>query len=269
LVYTREELPLLFLPRRIRSFYEAHQLRGSFFLRLLIKKATGIIAISQGLKDAFVRGGFPPERILVAHDGYDEKAFAERIDKQAARKKLSLPPDKKIAMYIGGLEEWKGAETLCRAASFLAETGILVAIIGGTDAEIQRFRQKYPAVLFLGRRPYQELPFIQQAADALVVPNSGRERISREFTSPLKLFAHMASGIPLVVSDVPAIREVLSDNEAEFFTPDDAQSLAHALRRALAGSGGVKAEAALKKSILYTWDKRAQSVLAYIHALKQ
>lgn len=267
IVYTREELPLLFLPRR-STFYEAHQLRRSYFLRRLIRRARRVVAISQGLKDALVQNGLPEERILVARDGYDEKQFAERISKEEARKRLGLPQGTKIAMYIGGLEPWKGAETLCNAAALLAKDDVLVVIVGGAEEEVRRFKPKYPAVRFLGARPYRDLAVNQQAADILVVPNSARTELGSQFTSPLKLFAHMASGVAVAVADVPALREVVTSSEAFTFTPDDPRSLADTVARALS-SGGLlelrsKAQAAEKRAHDFNWDKRARLVVYFI-----
>lgn len=88
--------------------------------------------------------------------------------------------------------------------------------------------QRFPHVSFLGERPYKELPINQRAADVLVIPNTARTAISARFTSPLKAFAHMASDVPIVASDVPSIREALSETNAFFFAPDDARSLADA-----------------------------------------
>ena len=273
IVYTREELPLLFLPRQ-SAFYEAHQLRRSFFLRLLFKRAKGMISISQGLKDALVEAGYPKRKILVAHDGYDEKKFSVSATKEEARKKLSLPEDKKIAMYIGGLEPWKGAETLCKAATYLVKDDILTVIIGGTDEEVKRLQPKYPCVRFLGARPYRELPVNQQAADILVVPNSAMSEIGSRFTSPLKLFAHMASGVALATANVPALKEVALPTQAFMFLSDDPQNLADVIRRALSSECVSerlsKAVEAKKRARDFTWDRRAKNVLAYMKScLKQ
>lgn len=265
-IYTREELPFLFLPRG-SAWYEAHQLRRSFFFRFLIKRAKGIVAISHGIKDALVSLGISSERILVAHDGYDEKQFAERVSHAEARGRLGLPQNGKIAMYIGGLEPWKGAEILCKAAMLLAHNDILVAIIGGTEKEIAARMQKYPVVRFLGARPYRELPANQQAADILVVPNSATSELGSAFTSPLKLFAHMASGVALAVANVPSLKEVVAPIHAFTFTPDDSADLARVIQRALSSDflseRLSKAREAEKRARDFTWDARAGRILEF------
>jgi len=264
IVYTREELPLLFLKRRT-LFYEAHQLRRSHFFRWLVRRAKGIIAISNGLKKAIVSIGYPETRMLVVHDGYDEKQFAEHISKAEARARLGLPPEGEIAMYIGGLEDWKGGETLCMAAAGLKLEGISVAIIGGTVQEAAALNKKYRDVIFLGARPYRELSQNQEAADVLVIPNSRTTKLGSVYTSPLKLFAHMASGIPLVLSDVPTLREVVTEHEALFFTPDDPESLTQAIRAVLSDRAvSQRASQAAHTVEAYTWTKRAEKICSFI-----
>ena len=47
--------------------------------------------------------------------------------------------------------------------------------------------------------------------------------------SPLKLFEYLASGKPIVSSDLPSIREIVSDDDVFFAVPGDSASLAAAL----------------------------------------
>ncbi len=265
-VYTREELPLIFVSFGVKAFYEAHTLRNGLFFHRLVRRASGIVAISKGAASALMTLPFPREKILVAPDGYDARQFDAPIGKEEARKKLGLPVTAKVAMYIGGLDRWKGVTTLLEASKTLDAQGIRVAIIGGSERELSPLRARYPCVFFLGMRPYREMPANQQAADVLVLPNSATERISREFTSPLKLFAYMASGVPIVASDIPSIREILSEDECLFFEPDSPQSLSVAIHNTLSmathRASVARAQVAMAKANAYTWEKRADRILS-------
>jgi glycosyltransferase involved in cell wall biosynthesis len=97
------------------------------------------------------------------------------------------------------------------------------------------------------------------AAGVLVVPNT-LTAISERYTSPLKLFEYLTMGRPIVASNLPAIREIVTnDKDALLVTPGDAKALADALVRLQSDSALaarlVKGAAALAPR--YSWDARA------------
>jgi glycosyltransferase involved in cell wall biosynthesis len=51
----------------------------------------------------------------------------------------------------------------------------------------------------------------QKAADALVLPNTAKEDISKYYTSPMKLFEYMASRRPIVATNIPSITEIINE----------------------------------------------------------
>jgi glycosyltransferase involved in cell wall biosynthesis len=277
-IYSRDAFVLLqyiFLGRSL--VYEAHT-APTLISKFVARRAKRVVVISNGLRIAYEKAGVKKERIIVAPDAIDLAAFApERASvesKDVARTRLGLPLEKKIVMYIGRLDGWKGVETLCEAAAFLPEDTI-IGIIGGEPAQIESFKKKYAQeiksqkLLFLGYHAYKDLPNNQQAADVLVLPNTAKDLNSSRYTSPLKLFTYMASLRPIVASDLPSIREVLSDETAFFFTPDDAHSLAEKITEALvhpeiATSTSLKAAEVVKQ---YTWQSRAHSILNSIKTI--
>jgi glycosyltransferase involved in cell wall biosynthesis len=256
-LYGRDEHILACL--RQEYVWESHTGAWNAAARRVARRAQRIVAISQGLKDFYVARGVSSRRVLVAPDGVDLAHF-QQSSQADARARLDLSASGKIAMYIGRLDGWKGVETLLEASSLLADL-VTVVIIGGEPAQIKTLSAQYPQVTFLGSRPYRELSDHMAAADVLILPNTGKNEISKTFTSPLKLFAYMASGVPIVASDLPSLREVLDEDSATLVRPDSPEALASGIRRALV-DGATQAARALALVQAYTWHRRAERILA-------
>lgn len=260
LLYTREP----YAPGDItKTVFELHSMHSVRHALESLKKARGVVAITKGLKDDLVVSGIEAERIHVAPDAVDLDDFANPESKQQARERLGVPAEKKAAFYIGILDPWKGTDTLYAAAKHLSPD-IQTVVIGGFDGEEQALIPLHPEVRFLGYRPYTELPGNQQAADVLVLPNSGKEVLSAKYTSPLKLFTYMASGVPIVASDLPSLREVLSEKNAYLVPADTPEALAQGIQEALAHPEDANARAMQARADVqeYTWEKRAQKILS-------
>jgi len=90
------------------------------------------------------------------------------------------------------------------------------------------------------------------------------------YASPLKLFEYMASGQPIIASDLPALREILNDKNALFFKPEDASDLARAIKMLKSSQtlGYHLSRQALADVKQYTWAKRAEKILKFIEINK-
>lgn len=270
-LYTNESFSLilasLFVRFRVR-LYEMHDFpeRKLWLYRLLLNRATHVL-VTNTWKMEKLRALFPRIRAqtFVEQNAVDLTEFPV-LDQQAAREKLGLPQDNKIIVYTGHLYGWKGVDTLAEAARRLSHD-TLVYFVGGTDGDITSFGARYAEILNLrmaGRKLHSEIPYWQAAADVLVLPNTGKEDISKYYTSPMKLFEYMASMRPIVASDLPSVRELLSEENAVLVAPDDASALAHAIGTVLAdgAQGHTIASRARADVETHTWDARAGRVLA-------
>ncbi len=264
-VYGRDEWILWLLKRwiKVQIVWESHEARFSYAARKLIQEIP-IIVITEGIRDFYVERGVDPARIFVAYDAVDERFFEPLCATAFAREKLGITTKKPVALYIGGLESWKGAETFCEAGK--NQDVFDVYIIGGKDSEINVMKAKFPHVHFLGSRPYRELPTHQQIADVLVLPNTGTVPLSTLYTSPLKLFTYMTSKKPIVASRIQSITNVLRDDEAYFFIADDAEDLRKVIASAIANreESHKKSERAYTKSLYSTWRVRAQNIATFL-----
>jgi len=257
-IYSRDESVLNLISRmRSNVVWESHIGSWNLSARAVAARARRIIAISQGLADYYVAKGIAKHKVAVAPDGIDLAQFEQHESQSEARTRLGIPSDARVAMYIGRVDGWKGIDTLGQASGLMR--GVTTVVIGGEAEQVATLKKQYPTIVWLGSRPYSELPSNQQAADVLVLPNTGTSEISARFTSPLKLFTYMASGKPIVASDLPSIREVLDERSAYLVAPDDPLALASQIQVAL-NEGDARALEAKRRVVAYSWDARARII---------
>jgi len=86
----------------------------------------------------------------------------------------------------------------------------------------------------------------------------------------MKVYEYMASGVPVLYSNLPIIDEVLS-GFARAFTPDDPQSLAYELSDIIKNQGGAQhiAQKAKEKAKEYTWKEKAKTILQFISSYEK
>ncbi len=229
-----------------------------------------IVAISEGVRDALVGFGVRSDRITVLHDAVDAARFRPG-ERGAARTALDLPADKKLVVYTGHLYPWKGARVLADASA-LFPSDTEAVIVGGTEQDLAAFRhflvqRNLSRVRLVGRRPPPEMPLWLSAADVVVIPTSGKEPIGSRYTSPLKLFEAMAARRPIIASDLPSLREVLTDGtNAILVQPDNPAALAAGVRRILGDADLANriADHAYADAGQYTWTVRAAAILALL-----
>lgn len=217
-------------------------------------RAAGYVTITHALAgDLAARYGPRPD-VVVAPDGAAE-APAAPATRDAAP----------VAAYAGHLYPWKGADVFVRALAQAPDVRGL--IVGGHPAERDRARidALAAAVGVAGRLemtglvPSSDVGTHLARATVLVLPNVATT-ISDRYTSPLKLFEYLWTGLPIVASDLAAIREVLTDGlTALLVPPGDAGALAQALvrvstDRTLASTLGAAARALAPR---FTWHARA------------
>lgn len=220
--------------------------------------AAAYVTITQALRDELTARFGPRERAFVVPDGGPDPT-----ESPAPAADTSQRPT--LVAYAGHLYPWKGVDVLVRALGALPEANGLV--IGGHPAEHDRERVEALSrslglesrVMFTGQVPATAVARRLSEASILVLPNTA-SAISERYTSPLKLFEYLAVGRPIVASNLPAIREVLTDGESALLVPPgDPAALAAAIRR-IAGDPALArrlAANALALAPRFTWNARA------------
>jgi glycosyltransferase involved in cell wall biosynthesis len=236
--------------------------------RRVWRRADAYVTITAGLARELEQHYGPRPRLAIIPDG-------TRLPMPGTGSCLMHRPPgaAPVVGYAGHLYPWKGLDVLIGALGRLTDMRGL--IVGGLEGEGDLARVKSLAeqvapgrVEFAGMVEPPRVAALLQKADVLVVPNLP-SRTSAVYTSPLKLFEYMASGRPVVASDLPALREVLRpDDNAVLVEPGSVDALAAGIRRIVgdAALGRRLAENARRDAAEYTWDKRAERLEAVLAA---
>lgn len=279
-ILTRDEWSGWLLAKRgCKVFYDMHgfPVKWRFFWKPAMRNMAGIVCTNQWKADQCVKVfGIARDKIILARNGFDDMVFSSELSEDDARAKVGLPAGRQIAMYTGHLYDWKGVGTIVSAAKLLPE--VLFVLVGGGDSEFDVFkigRHLSDNILMIGHCPHQEMRFYLRAANVLLLPNSANSSNPRFLgysvydTSPIKLFEYMASGRPIVASDLPSIREVLCERNAVLVDPDSADLLADGIMRILKNDG-LRVELAVQARVeaqAFTWRKRADKIIEFIKKL--
>lgn len=213
-----------------------------------------------------------PDEAIVVPDGVDLERFQDLPSAAAARQLLGLP-EKLTAVYSGGFYAGRGLEILFELARLFPQVQFLW--VGGQPHVVQQWQTKIDDahltnVLLPGYISNLKLPVYQAAADILLMPSSKKVAGSSggdiaRVASPMKLFEYMASGKAILCSDLPVLHEVLNENNAVFYPPDDLPALTVAFARLLHEEQVRTAlgNQARRDVLKYSWELRMQTILNY------
>lgn len=199
-----------------------------------VREAVAVLTVCGTLTER-VRRLAPATPVFQIEDAPNVTDLAEP---QSARRRVAESwklPRGPLIVYTGNLEPYQGIDLLVRAAGRVvgerADASFL--IVGGGERQIARLRALAAEVgarqhtFFVGERPESEMAGFLAAADILVSPRS------LGTNTPLKLYAYLMSGRPVVATDRPVHTQVVSADEVMLASPTP-EGLARAILELLA-----------------------------------
>ncbi|WP_144869277.1 glycosyltransferase, partial [Hyella patelloides] len=227
------------------------------------------ITVADSVKDNMIAMGIPPEKIVKLPLSFNS-TFLTRYSEAAAqwREKLLTPERNKLVVYSGGLYGFKGVDLLLDVAQNLPQ--IQFAFAGGKPEQLKSYRQKVAAkqldnVAFLGYIQHESLPSLLQSADILAHPHlSGA---ASTFTSPLKFFEYLASGVPIVATKISPLKEFQTQNIiAGWCKTDSVDAYVKCLEATLTKyprkENGYPEQ--LEFARQFSWESRLEKILSYV-----
>jgi len=252
--------------RQPKLYHPLERIYQKISHRLAISKANKIIAVSQATADDIIKY-FPQakNKIKVIYNGWDQEEFKpvnEEIKTQI-RAKYNLPA--KFILYIGRIETKKNIQNLVKAFALLKNQDYHLVLAGrpgnfGYDEIVSLTKQDKikDRIRLLGYIQAEDYQRLLASANLFVFPSK-----FEGFGIPI--LEAMGSGVPVIASDIPVLREV-GGKAAIYFDPDNPQIIAEELDRIILDSDLQidLQNRGLSQGNKFSWQKCAQETLAYI-----
>lgn len=173
-------------------------------------------------------------RFVVIPNGVDPQRFAPAPDRDLARRAVGLPAGVPLAGIVAALRPEKNHPLFLRAAARVLERlpSARFAVVGdgperaALEADTARLGLG-GAVTFLGAR--DDMPAVMRALDLVVL--SSKPVVE---TFPVTLLEALASGVPVVSTEVGSVRDLVPDGEVGYLVPPgDVAALADRIVRVM------------------------------------
>ncbi|GEL72861.1 spore coat polysaccharide biosynthesis glycosyltransferase ExoP [Myxococcus virescens] len=220
----------------------------------LLKRADLCITSAERLRENKARVN--PRTVLVRH-GTDFTHFVKACDPAT-----TIPADiarlpKPIIGFFGLVADWVDQEAIIATARAHPEGSVV--IIGKTtpDCDDSALRAE-PNIHMLGRKPYADLPGYSKAFDVALMPFKVSELTLN--ANPLKVREYLASGLPVVSTDLPEVRKVGLCKIAK-----DTKDFVRKVDECLADKPGPNRERA-ERIFGESWDARVDEIRHHVGA---
>jgi phosphatidylinositol alpha-mannosyltransferase len=196
-------------------------------------------------------------RYQIIPNGVDPQRFRPGLGPLEAHES-----DRPTILFVGRFYPRKGIPVLFTALSRIVERvpNVRVLVVGGGPLGpwYRSLARRTPCeIRFLGELSAEEIPLAYHTADVLVAPSTGQESFG------IVHLEAMASGIPIVASDIEGYREILDHGrEALLFSNRDPASLAQAVIRVLTDRPLARAMGAtgVEKARRYSWSRITREI---------
>ena len=216
----------------------------------LAREASATVTIADGLAATLLRAGVAEDRLFVVRNSVDtsrfdasgrDAGFGERLAADAAGGGDGGVDGGGTVLRVGYATTFERIENLdeaVRAAALaaprLAARGVRLELaLAGTGRDHPRIAalvdelELGATVRLPGLVPYADMPGFYRSLDLFLVPR-GAHAVSMD-TTPLKPLEALACGCPMIVTDLPAMRELLAHRSDVRFTAPDADAMAEAI----------------------------------------
>jgi len=239
LVFEVNGLPSVELP----SHYPRLAGNGSLLARLrqmedgCLARADRVITVSRRTSRYLADRGCDPGKIVVIPNAADPVPCSAELPEAAAGFEQAGSAGRKIILYAGTPAPWQGLPTLLQAVALLDRRRDFSLVVAAPARKgVGRLRRqvasRWPGgrVTILEGVPCGAMPSLYARSYLSLAPLTRGARNEIQGCCPLKIVESMAAAAPVLASDLPVVRELVSPGEDGWLaTPDSSRALAAAL----------------------------------------
>lgn len=228
---------------------------GAFFSRRAVRRADGVLAVSEHMRRAIIRDlGGTADKVHAVVNGFNHDIFRP-LPRAACRAALGLPESRRQIVYVGRLVREKGLLELLEAFTALAghDPALDLALVGDGimrhDLEGRLSAEGLQGrVRLVGGKDPQGVAQWIGASDLLCLPSWSEGY-------PNVVVEALACGRPVVATDVGGTSEIVRGGNGLLVKPRDASALKQALQQVLAATWSPDSLAA---TVTRSWDDVAR-----------
>jgi len=227
---------------------------------VLLKRANAVITVNEFISSELQRR----YGIRKAHVVLNVPRMLPQIEAGS-----SQPHTIKIALYQGLYIRNRGLENLVRACEFLSEDVMLVIRgYGEIEPELRQIAKPFENCRFEKPVPPNQLVSAASSADIGIVTYMP-VNINNYLASPNKFFEYIQAGLPVVASDLPFLRKIVTENEiGHLFDPRDPKDIANSINIATREERlRVLKSNVLKIKHRYSWEEEQKKLITIYNGL--
>lgn len=206
------------IPYVFRALDVSHKIRRTAFAPLIklaekfvYRNSSHVSANNPAMRDYCVSMGASIERVSVNLPPLDLKHFSgSKAHRLEYRAKLGLTDRDHVIVYMGSFFYFSGLPEVLKSFAKTQDQDIKLLLIGGGEQERELRDQVeklgiVERVLFTGFVSFEDLPRFLSTADVAI--NSMHRTLVSNVAFPNKVLQYMASGIPVVSTDLEGLRK--------------------------------------------------------------
>jgi D-inositol-3-phosphate glycosyltransferase len=209
--------------------------------------------------------GSQPQKVIVIPAGVDLDLF-HPADREEARHELDLKEFRRVLLFAGRLQPFKGLDLLLHAMTYLPNHGTThLLVVGGNAGQTNELKKMNDLVnklgisnmvTFIGAVEHEKMPIFYNAADICIIP-------SYHESFGLVAVEALASGTPVVASRVGGLATIVKDGETGYLFDERSPEVLALYLCLLMGENEIResmAKAARQSVMKYNWSSTANNL---------